>query len=170
MHFKKLLEVLTVYTYNMKVIHWNSIGEAFDRIHELADKYHNMINGTIDSIGEIMGMVDTTIPSFIDIFEDIKSLDKDYIVIKGDTMYDLESGISIIQNCLKDIVELIDECCEDTQIPVGIRSELESIQFEYSKELLYFNKRRVVESESDRDSFSYDDEEENYNDEESYDD
>lgn len=147
MKLTQFLEVLTLYSYNMKVIHWNSIGKQFDDIHELGDKYHGMINGTIDTIAEMIGMTEENIPSFSELVKSLDKSDKDYIVVGGDEKYTIESGVKLIDTMLKDIVEILNSILEDLEKSetnmAGIRSEIETIQFEYKKEYSYFNKRRT---------------------------
>lgn len=143
---KQFLEMLTLYSYNMKVIHWNSIGPSFDDIHDLADKYYAKINTTIDTIGEIIGMMDGDIPSFKDLVEDLKDSEKDFLVVDATKKYTFEGGVALIEVMLEDIVvgvnKMLKEFDDDDSSLIGIISELENVQFMYSKEAKYFNKRR----------------------------
>lgn len=147
MKLTQFLEVLTLYSYNMKVIHWNSVGKQFDDIHELGDKYHGMINGTIDTIAEMIGMTEEKIPSFAELVNSLGKSDKDYLVVSGDKKYTIESGTKLIDTMLKDIVEILNSILDNLEKAdsdmAGIRSEIETIQFEYKKEYTYFNKRRT---------------------------
>lgn len=146
MKLTQFLEMLILYSYNMKVIHWNSTGKQFDDIHALADKYYAMINETVDSIGEIIGMLDADIPSFKDLMKDLSDADDDYLVNDGSAKYTIETGVVYIEHMLNGIVStvtsIIDDL-DDEDALVGIKSELESIQFLYAKEATYFNKRRL---------------------------
>lgn len=146
MKLTQCLEMLTLYSYNMKVIHWNSTGKHFDDIHALADKYHAMINGTIDAVGEIIGMLDGTIPSFRDLVNDLSDSEKDFLVIDGSREQTLETGVIHIEHMLNDITAMITSILDELEDDIalaGIKSELESVQFMYAKEATYFNKRRM---------------------------
>lgn len=146
MEFKELLELLVLYAHNMKVIHWNSTGDRFDRIHALADDYHGKICTTADSIGEMIGMLNKEIPSFTDVTDDLKSKDKDFLVMDAKKKYTYQDGVGYIGIMLKDIVSAIEETLDTKEMDedgnVGIKATLESIHYDYLKELNYFNKRR----------------------------
>lgn len=146
MDLSKFLEMLTLYRYNMKVVHWNSVGDQFDRIHQLADKYYESIGETQDTIGEMIGMLDGDIPSLLDVISDLKDSDKQFVVVSGNSKYTYESGVILFQQMLSDIVEGVEDLLsevdpEDTSI-CGIKSTLEAIQYDYAKERDYFNRRR----------------------------
>lgn len=145
MDFRMLLSIMCVYTHNMKVIHWNSAGKQFDRIHvKITDDYYNMIAGDQDAIAEMMGMLDIAPVGYLEAYEILKKSDNDYVMLEGGQEFEYESAIKAIDVMLSDIVDALEKILETDEVEddPGIRSTLETLHFNYSKELKFFNKRR----------------------------
>lgn len=146
MTFREALCKMCLHSYNMKVVHWNSTGERFDRLHELADKYYGMLQEAMDTVAEMMGMMDMNPPSFVEMFAELSESEGDLPCIDGSMLFEYTEGVGLISTILEDVVNTLNELHDDPSLEdtehIGIRSTIETMQYEFSKEKDYFNARR----------------------------
>lgn len=141
--------VLRLYESNFRNLHWNSTGNEFNDAHKsITTDYYDMIGGDVDKIAEIMTMLGQNAPNYIEVVDVIKNhQDKNFLIIDTSVLYNREEIIKFSDIMLNDICELLADCLTDEVLSdpmnAGIKSELESILYNYTLESRYINKRRI---------------------------
>ena len=145
--FCLLNSVLRLYESNFRNLHWNSAGNEFNDAHKsITTDYYDMIGGDIDKIAEIIAMLGENAPNYIEVLDIIKNQDKNFLIIDSSALYSREEIIKFADIMLNDICILL-SCCLESEVlsdpmNAGIKSELESILYNYTLEARYINKRR----------------------------
>ena len=157
MNFKILTALFTVYANNFKVLHWGAIGKQFDKIHEISEKYYNLLSEDLDVIAEMALRMNIHPTVF---FEAVKTLadveGKEFFIFETyeDINYVDFTKISTVM--LQDIVICLTEMLKldyfdtedpDTALNVGIKAELEGLINKYDLEARYLSSRRFKEKE-----------------------
>lgn len=132
----RLLADLVVSEYSFRILHWNIVTDNFDGVHGLMDDYLSMIQGDIDSVAEILMMINGRPCSLKEL------LDKSECTIaEASKTYNRIQEFEIINKIFDDLIKDIDKCL--TGLTDDIADELKAIQFKYRKELQYKNKQRL---------------------------
>lgn len=145
--FKVLLSGMILYRHNFRVLHWNAKGEKFDRIHQLADEYSEMLHGDIDTVAEMLMRLSQDPPSYDEVVEILRNdTDIDFKIIDGKAFYDYEEFSKLSNSMLNDILVSISNVLGTEEIAefnnVGIKAELEGLYNKYDLQYRYLNKRR----------------------------
>lgn len=129
MSLRKLISILVLYQYNLRVMHWKCSGSKFPYIHTLIDEYISKYNEFIDTIAEMNLALGGSIPSYNDINSDLSDINSDFEgfsininsndYISGEDIY---KGLNIIFN---NTLILIENMYEDQ--PSWIKSNLDNI-------------------------------------------
>lgn len=127
--------LLNICEYNLKVLHWYTIGFDFDDYHTMLEDYYEDMYEYIDLIAEYLMSKDIDIPKYGTIAseEDYKFID-----IKP------RNNEEIINNCKEMftyILNYIDKLYE-TNLDNGIKSKLDEMYFYFDKECNYKLKRK----------------------------
>lgn len=148
MKLVELNSVLRLYESNFRNLHWNSVGEEFNDSHKsITTEYYNMISITIDVTAEMLAMLGCNAPNYVEALENLKNGERNYMVVDSNVLYDRRKIVVFANVMLKDICELISEVLREDEINdprnVGIKSELESILYQYDLQCRYINAKRI---------------------------
>ena len=147
MKLKELDAILRIYETNFRVLHWNSIGIDFNDSHkEITTEYYEMVSGTIDKIAEMLCMLGENPCNYLEAVKiAMNNGEHKYVVVKSTEKYDRPAIVGLSNMMLMDICQLLSDCIEEVQEPInaGIKSELESILFDYTLQARYINARRL---------------------------
>lgn len=157
MNFRILTALFTIYANNFKVLHWGAIGKQFDRIHEISEKYYNMISEDLDVIAEMalrMNIHPTVFFEAVKVLADVEG--KEFFIFETYEDIDYVDFAKISTVMLQDIVMCLSEMLQldcfnsedsDTAINVGIKAELEGLINKYDLEARYLSSRRFKEKD-----------------------
>lgn len=148
MKFKELFCVLSLYHFNFRNLHWNSNGENFDNVHkEITTEYYEMIDGTIDTVGEMLTRLGINPCNYSETLEFIKNAEKNYMMVDSNKLYNRTDIVKMSDVMLNDIVTLMVEAWNSEEmknpINVGIKSTLEALINDYDIQARYINKRKL---------------------------
>lgn len=145
----KLLEldaVLRIYESNFRNLHWNSVGIDFNDSHKsITTEYYETISKTIDQVAEIICMKGNCPCNYKEAIEIVNNLDQERFIVKSTQKYDRLAIVSLADRMLTDICELLSGAIQEINDPIdaGIKSELETMLYNYSLQARYINKRRT---------------------------
>ena len=147
--FKKLNSIMRLYESNIRLLHWNTVGEEFNDAHkEITEPYYEMIAKDIDRVAEIMGMLNIMPPNYLEVYAIVKKYKEDYVVIDSNKLYNRSEISDKIGHMFEDITNIIAEILDDDELEdskqVAIKSELESIMYDFDFQRRYINKRRLM--------------------------
>lgn len=146
MKLKELDALLRLYEANFRVLHWNSVGIDFNDSHKsITTEYYEMISDTIDKIAEILCMLGENPCNYLEAVKIVMNNNQNYTVVKSTDKYDRPAIVQLSNTMLNDICRLLAESIEEVQDPInaGIKSELESILYDYTLQARYINARRL---------------------------
>ena len=147
MKLKELDAILRIYETNFRVLHWNSVGIDFNDSHrEISTEYYEIVSGTIDKIAEMLCMLGENPCNYLEAVKiAMNNGEHKYVVVKSTEKYDRPAIVELSNMMLMDICQLLSDCIEEVQEPInaGIKSELESILFDYTIQARYINARRL---------------------------
>ena len=105
-----------------------------------------MLAEDVDAIAEILCMYGANPVNYVEAYEIIKNTDNKYYIVNSMEKFDKAKIVEISEVMLNDICKLLSEIIPQVTNPLdaGIKSELESMLFKYSKEARYLNKRRAM--------------------------
>ena len=147
MKLKELDALLRLYEQNFRNLHWNSAGLEFNDSHKnITTEYYEMLAEDVDAIAEILCMYGANPVNYVEAYEIIKNTDNNYYIVNSMEKFDKAKIVEISEVMLNDICKLLSEIIPQVTNPLdaGIKSELESMLFKYSKEARYLNKRRAM--------------------------
>ena len=147
MKLKELDALLRLYEQNFRNLHWNSAGLEFNDSHKnITTEYYEMLAEDVDAIAEILCMYGANTVNYVEAYEIIKNTDNKYYIVNSMEKFDKAKIVEISEVMLNDICKLLSEIIPQVTNPLdaGIKSELESMLFKYSKEARYLNKRRAM--------------------------
>jgi len=147
--WKELDTVLRVYEQNFRNLHWNAKGPDFDDSHKaITTEYYEMLAGTIDDYAEILCMMNITPANYLDAAQRIQTSENKYVIIDPAKLYNRNEIIEFADIMFKDIIMLLTQIIElldrNEGPSAGIKSELETVLFNYNKQCIYINKRRTI--------------------------
>lgn len=152
MNFKVLTAMFNVYADNFRVIHWGAKGKQFDRIHNISQKYYNMISEDVDVLAEMALRVNQEPCIFINTLKTLSDYEeRKFFIFEEFQDSDYDSFIRIATTMLQDIVlslsdildtDLFKGDSDETRINVGIKSEIEGLISKYDLEARYLCARR----------------------------
>lgn len=148
MKLKELFCVLCIYHFNFRNMHWNSVGENFDNAHkEITTEYYEMLDGTIDTVGEMLTRLGINPCNYVEVLKFIKETDGNYMVVESSQLYDRTAIVTMSETMLTDIVKLMVAAWDSEEMKnpmnVGIKSTLESLINDYDMQARYINKRKM---------------------------
>lgn len=146
MKLKELDAVLRVYECNFRNLHWNSVGIDFNDSHKsITTEYYEMLSTSIDSIAEMICILGENPYNYAEALDMVEGTDKKYLIVDSSKKYDRQSIIELSSIMLNDICSLLSECIEEIAKPIdaGIRSELETMLYNYTLQARYINARRI---------------------------
>jgi DNA-binding ferritin-like protein len=136
----KFFNMLNIYFYNTRVLHWKVKSDKFDEVHSLMSMYYDRLNYDIDLVAEIMLSNNIEVVSLKEI------VDSEYVLIDTNKNYTYDEVFSLIELMFKDIIDYIKRLLNEDSVVTknpGIRSTLENLYGFYDMELNYKNTRRT---------------------------
>ena len=152
MSFTEITAVFTQYANNFRILHWCAVGKKFDRIHNTAKEYYEMIGDDLDVLAE-MGMRVNQSPSTMYKAASILSniSDHNFLVIENCDLVDFEKFCKMTNLMLMDICYSIESVLSSDIMKdprnVGIRATLEGIHDKYDLQARYLNARRFADDD-----------------------
>ena len=148
MKIKELDAVLRLYEGNFRNLHWNAVGIDFKDSHKsISTEYYEMVSDTIDVVAEIICMLGENPCNYLEAVKiAMNNGEHKYVVVKSTEKYDRPAIVELSNMMLMDICQILSDCIEEVQEPInaGIKSELESILFDYTIQARYINARRLA--------------------------
>jgi len=147
----KLIEldaVLRLYEQNFRNLHWNAKGNDFNDSHKsITTEYYEMVSKDIDAIAEMLAMFNIDPFNYIEAVEYITKSENKYLVIDSKVHYTRAQIIDFSAVMLSCICTILADAIEEMTNPIdaGIKSELETMLYNYSLQTRYINKRRGEE-------------------------
>lgn len=145
MNFTTFSAVLTIFRHNFKILHWGASGKKFDRIHNLAEDYANMVNEDLDVIAE-MGMRCGQHPvSMCEAIETIEHVDEQIVCLdyKEFSFKEFVAASTVMLGTIMKCIATLrnsDEMQKDCNM--GIKASLEAMYDKYDLQARYLNARR----------------------------
>ena len=147
----KLVEldaVLRIYEQNFRNLHWNSKGIEFNDSHKnITTEYYEMISADVDKVAEILAMLGIDPFNYLEAAEYVTKSEVKYFVVDSKTHYSKLEICKFADIMLNDICTIIAAAIEEVTDPInaGVKSELESMLYNYFLQARYLNKRRLEE-------------------------
>lgn len=144
---QELDSALRLYESNFRVLHWNSAGLDFNDSHKsITTELYEMTSDNVDKVAEILCMVGMTPGNYIDILNILRESDTEYRAVESNKLYSRQEICELVDTMLANICKLLSESIEALSSPLdaGIKSELETMLYEYSIQYRYINKRRIT--------------------------
>lgn len=139
--------LLRLYEQNFRNLHWNAKGEDFNDSHKsITTEYYEMVSEDVDKIAEILAMLGTNPCNYPQAMDIIGQQAEKYLIVDNSKLYTRAEIIEISEIMFNDICNLLSESIEELNNPLdaGIRSELETLLYNYTLQHRYINKRRMV--------------------------
>ena len=149
--FEKLVEldaVLRIYEQNFRNLHWNSKGIEFNDSHKnITTEYYEMVSDDVDKIAEILAMLNLDAFNYLEAADYITKSETKYFIVDSKAHYSKLDICKFTDIMLNDICNILSAAIEDMKDPInaGIKSELESLLYNYTLQARYLNKRRLEE-------------------------
>lgn len=146
MNLREFSAVLTVYAHNFHVLHWGATGRKFDRIHNLADEYYQMITGDIDVVAEQAMRLGQNPGGYLENVKIIEASNSNFLCLDYEEVNFEEFAkytdamLDHILLCLREL--LASEAAQALE-NVGIKATLEGLYDKYDLQKRYLNKRRM---------------------------
>lgn len=144
---QELDAVLRIYESNFRNLHWNSVGNDFNDSHKsITTEYYEMLSNTIDQVAEMICMLGGGNPcNYKEALDIVNNLEQERFIVKSSVKYNRAAIISLADKMLTDICELLSDAIQEINDPIdaGIKSELETMLYNYSLQARYINKRRL---------------------------
>lgn len=137
-----LLAVSIVLQHNFRVLHWKVSTPDFDSIHSLMDSYVSKFDELIDFFAEATMMMGEQPLSFHNIIDTLRVNNIELKSLDSNINYTPAEVFEVTGFLLSQLQELVRNKL-NSELPPGIKSELETIEFWITKELNYKNKQRL---------------------------
>lgn len=153
--FEKLVEldaVLRIYEQNFRNLHWNSAGMEFNDSHKsITTEYYEMVSDDIDKVAEILAILGVNPFNYLEAADFITKSDNKYFIVDSQTLYSREEICKFADIMLNDICTILAAAIEELDSPInaGVKSELETLLYNYTLQARYINKRRLVGTHED---------------------
>ena len=147
----KLIEldaVLRIYEQNFRNLHWNSKGIEFNDSHKnITTEYYEMVSEDVDKVAELLAMLNIDAFNYLEAADYITKSETKYFIVDSKTHYSKLEICKFADIMLNDICSILSAAIEELSNPLdaGIRSELETMLYNYSLQARYLNKRRIEE-------------------------
>lgn len=148
----KLVEldvVLRLHEQNFRNLHWNAKGNDFDDSHKsITTEYYEMVSADVDKVAEILAIKGIDPPNYMEIAEYINHSETTYSLVDSKRHYTRADIIKMSDIMLNEICKLLAVCIEELEddiMAAGIKSELETLLYNYTLQAKYINKRRMEE-------------------------
>lgn len=147
----KLIEldaVLRIYEQNFRNLHWNSKGIEFNDSHKnITTEYYEMVSEDVDKVAELLAMLNIDAFNYLEAADYITKSETKYFIVDSKTHYSKLEICKFADIMLNDICGILSDAIEELSNPLdaGIRSELETMLYNYSLQARYLNKRRIEE-------------------------
>lgn len=147
----KLVEldiILRLYEQNFRNLHWNAKGMDFNDSHKsISNDYYEMISKDVDKIAEMEAILGMNPMNYREISEAIDGTDRQYFLVDSKRHYSRAEVVKASDVMLNDICNVLAAAIEELDQPInaGIKSELETLLYNYTVEARYINKRRMEE-------------------------
>ena len=147
----KLVEldaVLRIYEQNFRNLHWNSKGIEFNDSHKnITTEYYEMVSADVDKVAEILAMLGIDPFNYLEAAEYVTNSEVKYFVVDSKTHYSKLEICKFADIMLNDICTIIAAAIEEITDPInaGVKSELETMLYNYFLQARYLNKRRLEE-------------------------
>jgi DNA-binding ferritin-like protein len=139
--------LLRLYEQNFRNLHWNAKGEDFNDSHKsITTEYYEMVSEDVDKIAEILAMLGTNPCNYPQALEIINADPGKFVIVDNNKLYTRAEIIEISGIMFKDICNILSVAIEELENPLdaGIRSELETLLYNYTLQYRYINKRRSM--------------------------
>lgn len=144
MNFKKLLSILILHHHNLRVLHWNVVGNDFDPVHGLLGGYYEQVSDYVDEVAELGISLNVNPVSLHEALNILGSDEDDsYIELNAEKVYDSKACFETIQKIFMQIIVAYETIYTDKTIPASIINKLQEHQQYFRKECEYKNKRRL---------------------------
>ena len=147
----KLIEldaVLRIYEQNFRNLHWNSKGLEFNDSHKnITTEYYEMLSDDVDKIAEILAVLGVDPFNYLEAAEYITKSETKYFIVDSHAHYNKLEICKFADIMLNDICNILAAAIEELDQPInaGIKSELETLLYNYTLQAKYLNKRRLEE-------------------------
>ena len=139
--------LMRIYEQNFRNLHWNAKGEDFNDSHKsITTEYYEMLSKDVDAIAEMLCMFEINPCNYPQAIEIISNDSNSHIIVDSSKLYSRRDIIEFADVMFSDICKLLSECIEGMNNPIdaGIRSELETMLYNYTLQYRYINKRRKM--------------------------
>ena len=149
--FEKLVEldaVLRIYEQNFRNLHWNSKGIEFNDSHKnITTEYYEMVAADVDKVAETLAILGLDPFNYLEAAKFITESESKYFIVDSKTHYSKLEICKFADIMLNDICTILAAAIEELSNPLdaGIKSELETLLYNYSLQARYLNKRRLEE-------------------------
>ena len=139
--------LLRLYEQNFRNLHWNAKGEDFNDSHKsITTEYYEMLAEDVDKVAEILSMLGKNPCNYPQALEIINADPGKFVIVDSEKLYTRKEIIEISAIMFNDICNLLSIAIEELENPLdaGIRSELETLLYNYTLQHRYINKRRSM--------------------------
>lgn len=143
---QELDAALRIYESNFRVLHWNSAGLDFNDSHkDITNDLYEMTSENVDKVAEMLCMLNMNPGNYLDIIGTLRESETSYKAVESNKLYTRQEICILVDEMLGNLCKLLAECIETLSSPLdaGIKSELETILYEYTIQYRYINKRRI---------------------------
>lgn len=140
---QRLLAVLILYHFNLRILHWRLTGPNFDPVHSLMGDYYEKFGGFIDDVAEIGMQVGTDPINVTDAVHLLESDGGKYMVLNGSENFDPVRCFEKVNFIFESTLSLYETTYSDSNLPEDISNALQEHAYWIRKELRYKNKRRM---------------------------
>lgn len=148
--WRELLAASMLYRSNFKMLHWTATSPQFDRVHNTAEEYSDLMLEIEDEVAERLGRLkEAVFVSYTDAVGILEKSETNHLMIGSQESYNkaeffyksVSEMLTNLMNCIQSI--LLDEESSKPE-NVGLKSYLESLYDKLDKEARYLNPRRAV--------------------------
>ena len=139
---KFLFALLVAYRHNIHMLHWKVVGEHFDCVHKLMDKYVDKFNGFIDDIGEMLLSLEQDPLTLQECMELLSNHESDFLVIESTRDYEGEDVFKAIQIMFNDLYVMYTSITSECELGDCV-SKLDEHKYWLRVECYYKNMKRM---------------------------
>jgi DNA-binding ferritin-like protein len=142
---KELFNMLVIYQYNIRVLHWKCAGTNFSDMHGTAEAYISKFDEYIDETSEILLMNHIYPPTLMTVMNEAQNSERELLLLgDNDQYFDFQGFVHIISRMFHDLLIMYNDINHSEEYTEDIKSKLQEQQYYIRKELKYKNYNKLA--------------------------
>jgi DNA-binding ferritin-like protein len=141
---QRLLAVLILYHFNIKILHWKLTGVDFDPVHGLFDDYFSEVGVFVDDVGEMCLQMEIDPLNITEAIDYLNQDGGDYEALSGADYFTSQQAFEKLDSMFNGLIEIYEGLYADPSIPADIVNKLQEEAQWIRKQVRYKNRQRLM--------------------------